>query len=221
MGITHRPGLGFGEIFPGSAESTRRIILLSIEERVFAKAEQCATKSGQLGDKQGERGLQCSHGGRNPGTFHSVRLSLGTKRGVDLSEKTSNFVSKLCPCWDSDCPRAAGGPERREANQSSKSTYLLHTPGSLGSPWPTETEYHCSHSKKITPWLGRWLRGPPKVTERKTQTPSLPIYYLGRPARSLIPHSLRAFFSRPRDPERESALQYRARLSLRDRVCGR
>lgn len=76
---------------------------------------------------------------------------------------------------------------QREGKQPShqKSTYLLHTPGSLGSPWPTETEYHCSHSEKITPWLGRWLRGPPKVTEGKTQTPSLPIYYLGRPARSL------------------------------------
>lgn len=134
LGITHRLGLGFGEIFPGSAESTRRIILLSIEERVFAKAEQCATKSGRLGDKQGVRGLQCSHGGRNPGTFHSVRLSLGTKRGVDLSEKTSNFVSKLYPCRDSDCFQVAGGPERREADQSSKSIYLLHTSVSLGSP---------------------------------------------------------------------------------------
>lgn len=212
--------MGFGEIFPGSAESTRRIILLSIEERVFAKAEQCATKSGRLGDKQGVRGLQCSHGGRNPGTFHSVRLSLGTKRGVDLSEKTSNFVSNLCPCRDSDCFQVAGGPERREADQSSKSIYLLHTSGSLGSPCQRLSTI-VPTVRKITPWLGRWLRGPPKVTERKTQTPSLPIYYLGRPARSLIPHSLKAFFSRPRDPERERALQYRARLSLRDRVCGR
>lgn len=65
---------------------------------------------------------------KKSGTFHSVRLSLGKKRGVDLWEETSNFVSKLFPCRDSDCPRVAGGPERREAAQSSKKHLLTAYP---------------------------------------------------------------------------------------------
>lgn len=115
-------------------------VLLSPQEESFCyllKKESLLKQNNVLRSQRGyeinrERGLQCAHGGRNPGTFHSVRLSLGKKRGVDLSEKTSNFVSKLFPCRDSDCPRVAGGPERRKADQPSKSNYLLQPSVHLG-----------------------------------------------------------------------------------------